>query len=158
MKNLKKIFVAVLLLSSVLLLPSFALAADTTTTTTNSSSLKSDITSKLKTTGQSASYDTSKEGEAALASIIGAGIKVILGLVGVILLGLIIFAGFKWMTAGGEAGEVQKAKDTLQRAIIGLVIIVAAYTIASFVMNKLTGAVGSGTSTTSTEDMTGLPF
>jgi hypothetical protein len=42
-----------------------------------------------------------------------------------------------WMTAQGNAGQVDKAKDLLINAIIGLVIVSAAYSITLFVGNQL---------------------
>lgn len=83
--------------------------------------------------------------KAELTTVIASFIKMALGFVGIILIILILFAGFKWMTAGGDGGEVTKAKDMLKNAIIGLVIIVLAYSIANFVTKKLTESV-SGTS------------
>ncbi|MBU1663142.1 hypothetical protein KJ627_01270 [Patescibacteria group bacterium] len=67
-------------------------------------------------------------------------IKIILGLLGIIFLVLIIYAGFNWMTAAGDEEKVTKATDTLRRAIIGLIIIIAAFAIATLVLNSLTSS------------------
>lgn len=151
---MKKIIIASFFLFSLVFVPGLALAQGTTTTTTStSSSLKNDITGNLKKTGQSANYNTSQEGEAALASLIGAIIKVILGIVGTVLLGLLIYGGYIWMMAGGNDSDVTKAKSIIQQAVIGLIIIVSAYIIADFVMSKLTTAVGTGTTTTKSTDV-----
>lgn len=84
-----------------------------------------------------------------LPKLIGNIIKVILSLLGVVLVVMIIWSGVQWMTAGGEKGDVQKAKDRLQNAIIGLVIVVAAYALANFIINSLNKAVSeTGTSGT----------
>lgn len=64
-------------------------------------------------------------------------IKVFLGLLGIIFLGLLIFAGYSWMTAAGEEEKINKAKDTIRRAIIGLIIILAAYSITYFVLEQI---------------------
>ncbi|MFA7365465.1 MAG: hypothetical protein WCZ12_03900, partial [Patescibacteria group bacterium] len=50
-------------------------------------------------------------------------INVILTLLGIVTVVLIIFAGFKWMTAAGNEEQVSKAKKTLTSAVIGLIII-----------------------------------
>jgi uncharacterized membrane protein YwzB len=50
---------------------------------------------------------------------------------------MILFAGYNWMTAMGEKDKVQKAKDTLISAVIGLVIIIAAYAVTTFVLDQL---------------------
>ncbi len=67
-------------------------------------------------------------------------INVFLGLLGVLAVVLIIYAGFIWMTAGGNEEKVTKAKQFIINAIIGLAIILSAYAIVSFVINKLTEA------------------
>ncbi|MBU0636943.1 hypothetical protein KKH16_01905 [Patescibacteria group bacterium] len=56
---------------------------------------------------------------------------------GVVFLILIIYAGFTWMTAGGDEEKINKAKDTIQRAIIGLIIILCSYAITIFIFGKL---------------------
>lgn len=61
-----------------------------------------------------------------------------LSFVGVLFLILMIYAGIMWMTAQGNDQQVTKAKDQLINAIIGLVIIFAAYAITSFVGNFVT--------------------
>ncbi len=66
-------------------------------------------------------------------SSIGNTIKVLLGLVGIVFLILIIYAGYIWMLARGNEAEAQKAKDTLTRAIIGLFIVLSAYAITAFI-------------------------
>ena len=55
--------------------------------------------------------------------------------VGLIFMGLILYAGIQWMTAQGNTSQVSKAKDTLIKAIVGLVIIMAAYGITFLVVN-----------------------
>ncbi len=68
-----------------------------------------------------------------LSEIIGTAIKGFLSLLGVIFLGLMLYAGFHWMTARGEEEKVEKAKSTITRAIVGLVIVVGAYAIWAFI-------------------------
>ena len=64
-----------------------------------------------------------------------------LGLLGIIAVVLIIYAGFLWMTARGESAQVDKAKDILKNALIGLIIITMAYGITAFVLNAIKTAV-----------------
>ena len=72
-----------------------------------------------------------------LSTIISNLVSVFLGLLGVIFLVLAIVAGYNWMTAGGDEDKVAKAKKTLSRAVIGLIIIVASYAITYFVFTAL---------------------
>jgi heme/copper-type cytochrome/quinol oxidase subunit 2 len=83
-------------------------------------------------------------GVTSVAGITSTIIITVLGLLGVIFVVLLIFAGFQWMTAEGNEEKVEKAKSTITRAIIGLAIVIAAYAITYFVFNALNDAAGSG--------------
>jgi len=72
-----------------------------------------------------------------LAGIVGIGIQAFLGLLGVIFLILMLYAGYNWMMARGDEEKVTKAKDTITRAIIGLLITIGAYAISFWVFDKL---------------------
>jgi len=72
-----------------------------------------------------------------VSNIAGAVIQAALALIGVIFLALMLYAGYHWMTARGEEEKVEKAKDTITRAIIGLIIVVGAYAIWIFILNQL---------------------
>lgn len=61
-------------------------------------------------------------------------INIALGLLGIISVAIVLFAGFKWMTSAGNDEAVGSAKKMLVAAIIGLVIILSAYIIANFVL------------------------
>ncbi len=74
-----------------------------------------------------------------LIIVIGEIIRVFLGLLGVIAVALIIYGGIIWMTAGGSDDKILKAKTILRNAIIGLVIILAAFAIVSFIFGRLKG-------------------
>jgi len=88
---------------------------------------------------------------ASIASIAAIGIKTVLGLLGIIFVILLIYAGYEWMTASGNEEKVSKAKETIYRAIIGLIIVVAAYSITYFVFNNLNKAAGGSGGTTQNE-------
>lgn len=79
-----------------------------------------------------------------LDETLGMLINVLLGLLGIIFLVLVIYAGFLWMTAGGDEKAVGKAKNIIITAVIGLVILLSAYAISSFVLDQLISATGSG--------------
>ena len=82
-----------------------------------------------------------------LQDIIGGIISVALGFIGVLLFALFIYAGFLWMTAGGNEEQVKKAKGLIMNAVIGLIIVIASYAIADFVLTQLSQATsGAGTS------------
>jgi hypothetical protein len=56
-------------------------------------------------------------------------IRAVLGLLGTIFLVLTIYAGFLWMTAAGNEDKVTKAKKLLFDGVIGIAIILTAYSI-----------------------------
>ena len=66
------------------------------------------------------------------SSKVGTIISVILSFVGVIFFILIIYAGISWMISEGNEQKVTEAKKLMINAIIGLVIVFAAYAIVSF--------------------------
>ena len=72
-----------------------------------------------------------------VAGIVSAVIVIALDLLGVIFLILMIYAGYNWMTAQGEEEKVNKAKETIARAIIGIIIVVGSYAIWQFIYSKL---------------------
>lgn len=76
--------------------------------------------------------------------IAGDIIKSIITLMGIIFLGLALYAGYLWMTARGKEEQTKKSKDILEEAVIGLIIVLAAYAITSFVVSRLTSATGTG--------------
>lgn len=80
-----------------------------------------------------------------LIQIIGRIINIVLGFLGVILLILFLYAGFLWMTAGESASKVEQAKMIMKNAVIGLVIIVCAFAISSYIMSLIAGNIGGGT-------------
>ncbi|MFH1947081.1 MAG: hypothetical protein ABIJ23_02925 [Candidatus Magasanikbacteria bacterium] len=64
-------------------------------------------------------------------------IRAALGLLGTVSLVIILYAGFKWMTAGGNEESVKDAQKILTAAVIGLVIILSAYSITRFITSRL---------------------
>lgn len=89
-------------------------------------------------------------GEADLVSSIANIIRIALGFLGIIAVVIILLGGFKWMTAGGNDDKLKKAKQLIFAGLIGLVIILSAYAIASFVISSITSATTSPTTTTPT--------
>jgi len=70
-------------------------------------------------------------------------IRTAMSLLGIIAVLIILYGGFKWMTAAGSDEAVGDAKKIITAGIIGLVIILTAYAIASFVINSLVSATSA---------------
>ncbi|MFH1233538.1 MAG: IPT/TIG domain-containing protein [Patescibacteria group bacterium] len=71
-------------------------------------------------------------------------IRIFLGFLGIIAVVLIVYAGWLYMTAEGEEDKIEKAKKILKNAVIGLIICLASFAIASFILSKLLGGNGGG--------------
>ena len=61
---------------------------------------------------------------------------------GVIFMLIVLYAGFRWMTAGGNEEKVTEAKKLLINATIGLAIVLLALSITYFVGGALGPAIG----------------
>jgi len=68
---------------------------------------------------------------------VGRIINVALELLGTVALVLIIYAGAKWMTAGGNDDQIQDAQKILFASIVGLIIILSAYAISNYVVENI---------------------
>lgn len=77
-----------------------------------------------------------------LIVIVGRIINIVLGLLGIIALGVMIYGGYQWMTAAGDEDQIQSAKDTIINGTIGLAIILSAFAIVSFILNQFSSATG----------------
>lgn len=66
-------------------------------------------------------------------------IRTALEFIGIIFIVLTLYAGFLWMTAGGNEEKVTKSKTLLFQATIGLAIIVSAYSITLMVAKIVFG-------------------
>ncbi len=71
-------------------------------------------------------------------------IKSLLTLLGLVFVVIILYGGFMYMTSQGEQEKIKKAKQILATAIIGLIIILAAYAITTFVVNAILAGTGPG--------------
>lgn len=57
-------------------------------------------------------------------------------IVGIIAVLMIIYGGFKYITSGGDSGNISGAKNTLIYAIVGLVVVALAQFIVHFVLGQ----------------------
>lgn len=71
-------------------------------------------------------------------------IRVALGFLGVLALGIVLYGGFVWMTSAGNEEKIATAKKILTNGLIGLVIILMAVGITQYVLSTLIGALTGG--------------
>lgn len=61
--------------------------------------------------------------------IFSIGLGAVTLIAGLYFLAVFVMAAFNWLSAGGDAGKVEKARDSMVNGLIGLTIIVASYAI-----------------------------
>lgn len=82
-------------------------------------------------------------GSTDLRDIVNNFIRVLLGFLGLIAVIIILVGGFQWMTAMGDDKKIDGAKGLIKAGLIGLVIILAAYSISTFAINTIMTATGN---------------
>lgn len=87
--------------------------------------------SKLNTVGVNADN---------LPTRIGTILFQVISFVGVIFLIIIVYAGFLWMTAGGNSEQTKKASTMMKNGVIGVLIVLSSYAIVFFVFTVVLGA------------------
>ena len=117
-RSLKQVIILICLVT-ILVLPYFVLAQ------------KETPLQRLEDIRQPSGY--AEANETSLAAVAGTAVRAFLSLLGVIFIILILLAGYHWMTAAGDEEKVTKAKNTIRRAIIGLLIVVGSYAIWNFI-------------------------
>lgn len=98
----------------------------------------------LQDTAKSAGIPGAKSdnpiGPAALAGRI---IGYVLAFVGVIFFAIMVYGGFLWMTARGAPEQVKRAKDMIEQAAIGMVVVFLSYVVTTFILRTLLSSVGT---------------
>ena len=79
-----------------------------------------------------------------LPKLIGNVIGGVLSLIAVIFFILMVYGGLLWMTARGNTDQVKKAQDAIISAVIGIVVVLSAYAITTFVFTSISGSISGG--------------
>jgi hypothetical protein len=98
-----------------------------------SPALAGGLTSSVNKTAAQAGLNQNSD----LFSIMSLIISGLLTLIGLLFVGLLLYGGYTWMTALGAEEKVKKAKNTITRSAIGLLIIILAYVIANYIFSIL---------------------
>lgn len=125
--NFKRKIIIFFLLTSIFVLgqPVFVSGTDLVDT------LKND----LKITAEKSALN--KTASDSLPDVIGNLIGAVLSLTGLLFFGLMVYGGIIWMTSHGNEQDTKKAFDIIIGAIIGILIIVSAYAITTFMFESL---------------------
>lgn len=76
-------------------------------------------------------------GNAGPEELVVSVINWVLGFLAIVAVIIIIYGGFIWMTAAGNEEKTEKARKLLIAALIGLLIILAAWGLATYAINNL---------------------
>ena len=64
-------------------------------------------------------------------------LEILLRVAGLVAVIMIIVGGFEYVRSGGESNKVEKAKNTILFAVIGLVVVIVARALVALVINAL---------------------
>ncbi|MFA5954200.1 MAG: pilin [Patescibacteria group bacterium] len=79
--------------------------------------------------------------EDTIIQIFGSVISLVFGFVGVVFAVLTIYGGYLWMTARGNEEQVQQSQNYIRNSVIGIIIVLAAFSITQFIIARLISAV-----------------
>lgn len=126
-----KSWLNVAFLTIVLIVPGLVFATSTEPTIKPSAS----PLERLNKAAESYGPYTKAADETTLATTLGIIISIALSILGVIFIFIVIMSGYQWMTAQGNEQSVTKAKDSMTRAVIGLIVVISSYAIWTFIKN-----------------------
>lgn len=90
---------------------------------------------QLETFASGSGVNTKQTPETIAGNIINTGI----GILGVVAVALVVYAGGLWITAAGNDDKVEKAKSIIKTTVIGMVVVGLAYAITLFIASFVTG-------------------
>ena len=85
----------------------------------------------------STARSTGLDGIRPLPELIGNYIQQLFGVIGIAFVCGMVYAGFLWTTDGGEGKKAARAKAMLRNMTIGLLLMLASYSITSYVVSFL---------------------
>lgn len=78
-----------------------------------------------------------------LPTVIQQGFSVLMGLMGIVAVSIVLYGGWKLLISGGEESEVADAKKLMIYGVVGILVIAAAWILASFALTAIGEIVGS---------------
>lgn len=126
LKNFITIAVATLLVSAVVAI-----------VTMSSVSANTDLSTACNAGGMADSAVCKGRGENVGGSFGQNIVNTMLFVLGIVAVVMIIFGGFKYVTANGDASKISSAKNTILYSVVGLVVAIMAWGIVTFVVNQV---------------------
>jgi hypothetical protein len=134
-----------ILAAGVVMVSGASMAFADTTTTTNTGPITTSGLTLSGTVGSNANANA----KGTIASIANTVIDYALFIAGAVAVIFLIFYGFQYVTAGGDAEKVKKARAGIVNAIVGIIVILIAVAIVNFAAN-----IGGGVAKTVNTDNT----
>ena len=78
------------------------------------------------------------QGTRDLQGVVNLALQIAFGLAGLVAVGYLVWGGYQYITSGGGDGA-ENGKKTIMNAIIGIIVIVAAYALANYIWQQFTG-------------------
>jgi len=85
------------------------------------------------------STDCNDQGNNSVGNKVQTFLNILSAAVGLVAVAMIIYAGFRYVTSGGNEAGVKAAKNAIIYAVIGLVVVAIAQLIVHFVIHSVTG-------------------
>lgn len=137
-KNMKRIFIVCVILFlfnifSFNFLLAQPLGSTAETSPSQSSGYSGGARFGLDDLAQKVRFDTIS-GEKDARKILFRILRYLLGFTSIVAVAMVLYGGFLWTTSGGNDEKVQKGKNVLKWAVIGIIIITSAWGIISTIM------------------------
>ncbi len=113
-----------------LLVPTQAFAAD--------SGIKNAI-DKLRSASEQGGLGSPSDQGTEITNLISNLINLTVGVLGVVAVLLMIYAGGLWLTAAGNDDKVGQAKQIMKTTLVGIIIVGLAYAITTFILQLVVG-------------------
>lgn len=90
----------------------------------------------LDNTLQGSSYSTGADSPS-LYRYLNVALHTVYYLLGMLVVGMFVYAGWLWMTSQGSPDKIKTAKGIMRTAVIGLLVIFLAFPVVNFISNNV---------------------
>ncbi len=108
-----------------------------------------DTTTQVKCGVTGSGGTGAKNQGAQVAKTLQVVVNILLFFVGAFAVIMIVIAGFRFVSANGDANTVSSARNTIMYAVIGLVVAYLAYALVNFIVGQITKTPPSSSSSSS---------
>lgn len=137
-KKLKRMAIGLAALAALVAPALLPLSVSAQTTTDNTCSGITDCLNNGACAVDDANCNNGDDAQTKVRDMIKKVINIFSLVIGVVAVIMIILGGFKYITSGGDSGNVTGAKNTILYAVIGLIIVALAQIIVRFVLQTAT--------------------